>query len=121
MPLDRASARLTLAAPVEWGIPALSLEGTGTIRDLSATGLCVLIDKEFQLKTGSVVLTLRSAQLPGLPPRARLRWYRRPARGLANRGLLCGAVFLFETPDAERAWKAWIADELARAREASGR
>jgi hypothetical protein len=102
--------------PVGWAIASLTLQGTGTIRDLSATGLCILIDKEFQLKSGSVVFTLKAPSVPVLPREARLRWYRRRPRvaGESPAGLLCGAIFQFESKEKEEAWLVWLAKAVAQ-------
>jgi hypothetical protein len=102
--------------PVEWAIPSLSLQGTGTIRDVSETGLCMLIDKEFQLKSGSVVFMLKAPAMAVLPREARLRWYRRRPKvaGESPAGLLCGAIFQFESKEKEEAWRAWFANAVAQ-------
>jgi hypothetical protein len=115
MPADRMSQRLPTNLPVEWAIPSLALTGHGTIRDVSAAGLCLLIDKEFRLQSGSVAFALRCSLLPQLPRKARLRWYRRPPRvaGQPPSGLLCGAVFKFESPEQENAWRSWVSASLS--------
>jgi hypothetical protein len=116
MPADRASSRLKTTLPVEWAIPSLALKGTGTIRDLSPNGLCLLIDKEFHLKSGSVVFTLKAPPVPLLPRQARLRWFRRRPRvaGESPAGLLCGAIFQFESKEKEEAWRIWLASAVAQ-------
>src|SRR4051812_48079487 len=108
----RETVRLNGPFAVSWTIATQGVSGTGVIRDLSADGICLQLDREFRIDRGTLLLSLRSPEIAVLPTEARLRWFRRPARNRFQKpaGFLCGCIFNAPT----RAWIEWYTQAVAR-------
>lgn len=102
----RTHRRLDVELPCTWAIESQNLSGPGKLLDVSLPGACFRMDQPFAAKAG-LVFTLESPDVPALPKRGRLRWYRKlPGRVPV---FLCGVMF--EDQENE-AWNQWLDEAL---------
>ena len=103
----RKHKRLDVELDVTWAIDGQKLSGTGKLLDVSVPGACFRMQQPFAAKPG-MVFTLESPDIPAMPKRGRLRWYRKlPGRSPV---FLCGVIF--EDQD-NAAWNQWLDTALA--------
>jgi hypothetical protein len=97
---------------VTWTIAQQGVAGAGIIQNLSADGICLQLDRDFRVQSGTLLLSLASPEIAVLPAQARLRWFRRLPRQRFEppRGLLCGCVFV----STSEIWIDWYRKALAR-------
>jgi hypothetical protein len=103
----RKHTRLEVELPLTWTIESQNLSGMGKLLDVSAPGACFRMDQPFAAKAG-LAFTLDAPDVPAMPRRGRLRWYRKlPGRVPV---FLCGVMF--EDPEND-AWNEWLDRALA--------
>ena len=102
----RRHQRLELELDVTWSIESQQISGIGKLLDVSVPGAYFRMTEPFTAKA-NLIFTLETAEIPQLPKRGKLRWYRKlPGRAPV---FLCGVIF--EDHDAD-AWGAWLDQKL---------
>lgn len=105
---NRRQRRLRWSAELAWTLADQQQSGDGELVDVSLQGARVLINGPFGAKPNDVV-SLESAALKVLPPRAQLRWAKRLQSHRPR--YLCGVRFLDPVPDQ---WLAWMVEQQNR-------
>jgi hypothetical protein len=93
---------LAVAEDVTWTIDAQGLSGAGKLVDVSLLGASLQIDGAFAAK-GPVLFRLEAPDVPALPARARLRWFRRLTTDPPT--FLCGVIFQVAV---SLEWSDWV-------------
>lgn len=102
----RKCKRFDVELDLAWTIENQDVSGSAKLLDVTCGGACFRIAQPFSAPS-AVTFALAAPELPVLPRRARLRWYRRlPGR---QPMYLCGVVF--EDSDLT-AWRAWVEEAL---------
>ena len=103
----RKHKRFETELDLNWTIESQQISGKGKLLDVSLPGACFRMEQPFAAKA-NLVFTLDAPDIPAMPKRARLRWYRKlPGRAPT---FLCGVIF--EESDTA-AWNAWLDQALA--------
>ena len=103
----RRHQRLDVEFAVTWSIESQNIAGPGTLLDVSVHGACFRMQQPFTAKAG-LVFTLESPDVPTMPKRGRLRWYRKlPGKSPV---FLCGVIFE-DQKSAE--WVGWLENAIA--------
>ena len=99
--------RLDVELSLSWSIDGQGVQGSGKLLDVSLPGACFRIEQPFSADRG-LTFVLESKDVPAMPKRGRLRWYRRlPGR---DPKFLCGVIF--DKCD-DPAWVQWLEAALS--------
>jgi hypothetical protein len=107
----RKHKRLAVAADVTWTIDAQRKSGRGKLVDVSLLGASLHLDGAFTAK-GPVLFRLHAPEVPTLPARARLRWFRRLS--IEPPSFLCGVIFQVAL---SLEWSNWVHQAEGRTEE----
>ena len=104
----RKFKRFDVEIDVNWTIEGEEVSGTGKLLDVSLPGACFRMHQPFTAKA-RMIFTLEAPDVPHMPRRGRLRWYRKlPGK---NPTFLCGVIF--EEGSDDPAWSEWLDRAIA--------
>ena len=104
----RKHKRFDVELDLTWTIESQKLSGPGKLLDVSLPGACFRMQTPFAGKA-NLDFTLDVPDVPVMPRRGRLRWYRKlPGHSPV---FLCGVVFEDQN---DEAWIAWLDKAVAK-------
>jgi hypothetical protein len=103
----RKFKRFETELDLTWTIESQNISGKGKLLDVGVPGACFRMQQPFVARAG-LVFTLDVPDVPAMPKRGKLRWYRKlPGRAPM---FLCGIVFEdAESPE----WNEWLDQALS--------
>jgi hypothetical protein len=105
----RKNKRFEVELDLNWSIEGEETSGRGTLLDVSLPGACFRMNQPFTAKS-RMIFTLEAPDVPALPKRGRLRWYRKLPGRVPT--FVCGVIF--EDGD-DPAWTDWLEQAFASA------
>jgi len=107
---NRDSFRLRKQMDVIWSVPEQQAGGEGNILNISLSGMSFETDRLFSPEHG-MSIHLKSAQIPPLPSKGKLVWFRKAGEG--NRHYQCGIRFFKESVYSP-VWAQWMEDNILK-------